>query len=132
MDTQADISIIKQSAIKIKSPIDRSNKINIRGITEGTVTTVGTILTDFHTNDYILENKLHIVPDNFDIPVPGIIGRDFLRNFNCKIDFENNVLTIRLNGSLAKIPIHEGPEDDTFIIPARSEVIRKLSHLNIT
>lgn len=131
MDTQADISIIKESEIGNHFHFDHSNTIDIRGITEGTIRTIGTIQAKIYTPMYILKHELHVVPEHFDIPVPGIIGRDFMRLFQCKLDYNNNTLTIRLDHESVRIPIHEGPDEHSLIIPARSEVIRKLNKLKI-
>ena len=38
--------------------------------------------------DIRIGDEFHVVNDNLSIPVDGIIGMDFVRNYNCILDFD--------------------------------------------
>lgn len=94
-------------------------------------------LTDSYVliNDCVLNHSFHVVSDDFPIPADGIIGLDFIRGFRCKVDFFNWKLTIRRNNFHEKlvIPIYDQPSantcyyQNTFAIPARCEVVRRVT-----
>lgn len=72
------------------------------------------------------------MPNSFHIPSDGILGKDFLKKYQCDISYRERCLIFYLNGRQIFIPIHEGPGEDTIVLPARSEVVRKfkLRHSN--
>jgi hypothetical protein len=123
LDTQADISLVKRSALNNYIKL-QNDKINIKGITNEIITSHGSYQTKFFIPDYTLSCKLHVVPNTFDIPVDGIIGRDFLKEFNANINYENMVLTLNVNNYKVDIPITDESNDDCIVIPGRSEFIR--------
>ena len=63
----------------------------------------------------------HVVNDDFNIPADSILGKDFIENNTCYIDYENMILSIieRL-----QIPIFKGTNNFTCTIPPRCEVFR--------
>lgn len=124
IDSQADISIIKESAIQNQVILDTNDIIYIKGITSQIITSIGT--TEIHINignEWIV-HKVHVVPDDFEIPVSGILGKDFLKTFNCNIDYTTMSLTVNTPNSSVTLTIFEGPDKDNLIIPPRCEVIR--------
>lgn len=86
-DSQADISVIKLSSIQVDIPFDNSIIIKIKGITDNIIESLGTISIDFFFDDVLVSHTFHVVPDEFNIPSDGIIGKDFNRRFNCVIDY---------------------------------------------
>lgn len=44
-----------------------------------------------------ITHKVHIVPDDFQIPAHGIIGKDFLKKHKCQINYENMTFTVKPN-----------------------------------
>ncbi len=65
-----------------------------------------------------------MVPEEFNIPSDGILGKDFLKKFNCNINYNNMTLTIYMNNVKIVINILEGPDENTVVIPPRAEVVR--------
>lgn len=59
--------------------------------------------------------------DDFNIPVDAILGKDFLKNNNCIINYNDMSLTV---SNLSKTTIFDNLDHSLFI-PARCEVIRK-------
>lgn len=135
IDTQAGISLIKISSMKntfdLKKRINVNDVINIKGVTNETISSLGTICVDFYVDNEVVPALLHVVQDGFDIPSDEIIGKDFLHFYKCNIDLNEMFLKINLNGYVLQIPLLEGLEDDVMVLPARSEVVRsfKLSAL---
>ena len=91
----------------------------------------GTIETFLNVNDYQIANTFHLVDNTFAIPTDGILGRDFLTKHKCEIYYDAWELKIYFNANYFHIPIKDNLRG-SIIIPARSEVIRHMSSLNIT
>lgn len=49
----------------------------------------------FSINNQKFIHIFHLVPDNFPIPFEGLLGNDFLKSFNCLIDYQNNKLFVQ-------------------------------------
>lgn len=66
----------------------------------------------------------------FAIPCDGILGIDFIRKFNCQLDFKQSEdwLIIRPNNLKfpINIPITYSSGNNSILLPARSQVIRKI------
>lgn len=127
IDTQADISLIKESSVYKDLVINTYDKIVIRGIAEDTIETIGSAYSYIYVNDSYLEHKIYIVPDSFNIPSDGILGKDFLKEYNGNIDYKNMLVTIEVCGKVINLELYDGPECDTIVIPPRCEIIRKVS-----
>lgn len=66
-----------------------------------------------------------MVPNNFPIPVEGIIGKDFIKKFHCLLDYLTLNFGIRYNNEFIKIPINnDSRTQEWHRIPPRCEVIR--------
>lgn len=124
VDTQADISIMKYNVLISKLYLNQSEVITIKGITEGTIASCGTIIANIFIQGYSIEHKFHIVPNEFNIPAEGILGKDFLKRFNCIMDYNNMTLTLKLSNDTLSIPILETPHDNIILLPTRCEVFR--------
>lgn len=124
IDSQADISVIKQEAIYNEVRINEKNSIKIRGVTAGTIESLGTIAIELYVNDLSIEHEFQVVPNEFNIPADGIIGRDFLKAQQCKIDYNTMNISFCINESQITIPLQDGPGDDIIVLPARAEVFR--------
>lgn len=123
MDTQADISVLKENVLKENSNFNHLDTIKIRGITNNAIYSLGTIETDLIIDDFAINHTFHVVPEEFYIPSDGILGKDFIKNFKCHLDYNKMTLSFSLNNEKIIIPILQGPEQDTIILPARCEVI---------
>lgn len=131
VDTQADISLIKQSAIhshfNIAKHLNTSQITQIRGITNHVIRSIGTISIRFYIHNVALLCTLHVVPDDFNIPSDGILGKDFIKNYNCILDYDHMLLTIKANDTYLEVPILDGPNRESIVLPARCEVLRQFN-----
>lgn len=72
-----------------------------------------------------------LVNGDFPIATDGILGRDFLINYLCKIDYETLTITINLKDKEYILPINTKiPTNKTVEIPPRTEIILPIK-LNI-
>lgn len=127
LDTQADISVLKYTSVSENILINSSDFVDIKGVTNTSIRSLGSINSQLNINDHTLSQKLHIVPENFNIPSDGILGKDFLKNFQCTINYNDLTLTINTRRGKTIINILEGPDENTIVIPPRCEVIRHFS-----
>lgn len=123
-DSQADISVIKLSSIQVDIPFDNSIIIKIKGITDNIIESLGTISIDFFFDDVLVSHTFHVVPDEFNIPSDGIIGKDFNRRFNCVIDYGDMTFTIRAPEHNIHLKIYSEPKDNYSALAARCETFR--------
>lgn len=123
-DTQADISIIKISALSHNFNYNASEIIRIKGITSSSIKSLGTVLMNLIIDNIAIEHKFHLVTDEMAIPTDGIIGKDFIKMHKCKLDYETMLFKIHLPFAELEIPMTYGITNDSTIIPARSEVYR--------
>lgn len=80
VDSQAEISIIKKFSLKDDAIINNNNIVNIIGVTEGSVQSLGTINSLLNISEETeIDIEFAVVPDSFPIPTDGIIGKDFLK-----------------------------------------------------
>lgn len=126
LDTGADISVFKINYLSQNSIIDASQVSYINGIGNGSIQTLGSVRTVFCIDGILLEHSLQIVNENFPIPSSGILGLDFIKNFNCTLDYQNLLLIIPYNPRNILVPILSNPQDN-FYLPARCESIRKIT-----
>lgn len=126
VDTQADISVFKSTAIAGTVEVDGKNIINIKGITHDSIKTLGTLQINIYTENDILGHEFHVVPEQFNIDCDGIIGKDFLTYYRCKIDYDNMTFTIN-NKYRNILKLTQGPNELTMTIPPRCEVVRKFN-----
>lgn len=130
VDCGSDISIIKANKIRKTQIFYPSDKCDIIGIGQGNTSTIGTTHANLLINGMLIPHKFHIVEKIFPIPTDGILGRDFLVTYNCKIDYESWLLHIPMNSETLELPIVNNFQRQT-IIPARCEIIRRLNNTNL-
>lgn len=131
VDSQADISVIKFSCIKAFTLFNKNNIINITGVTNQSITTLGTICTNLIFQGYFIPQIFHVVDDNFNIPTDGILGKDFLKTYMCKINYESMFISFWYNDDKLQIPIRHGTSDNNLIVPPRCEVFRTFKLQNV-
>ena len=73
-----------------------------------------------------------MVQNNFPIACDGIIGMNFIKNYNCVLDFneENYHLTLRPSNLSRTIEISITNNYNEITLRPRSEVIRQIKSLN--
>lgn len=129
VDTQSDISLIKASALVDGVPIDHGDTISIKGVTEEIIYSMGTIEIILFIQNVSISQKLHVVPNHFQIPSSGILGKDFLKKHMCKIDYEKMSLTLKNENEKLQVKILQGPDSETVVIPPHSEAYRQCFYL---
>ena len=71
---------------------------------------------------------MQLVANDIPIGTDGILGRDFLSQYKCNIDYDKYVLTFDINDESIAIPIHDSAFNiNQVIIPQRSEIILPFS-----
>lgn len=85
VDTGADISLFKRTKISPRQPVNRADNIKIQGVTDGLTYSIGRTETQLYIDDFTLNHTFHIVENNFPIPSDGILGRDFITKYKCKL-----------------------------------------------
>lgn len=89
IDTGADISLFKACNIHPDQPVYINNKIKLTGITENSIETLGVVNTTLcFINSLVLNQDFHLVTSDLPIKADGILGRDFLVNYKCVIDYD--------------------------------------------
>lgn len=113
----------------------------VTGITEHKIEAIGSIQLQIKLGDNVIAHKFYVMPNYINIPVQGILGREFLKfDYKCKIDYEEETITIKINNSYTKIPILEAPINSTppintmpqvlFISSRNAEVLNELQISN--
>lgn len=64
-----------------------NEKCIISGIGHNGISSLGSTFAKISIENVSVEQKFHIVENDFPIPTDGIIGRDFLTKYHCKIDY---------------------------------------------
>lgn len=129
VDTGADISLFKRTKISPRQPVNRADNIKIQGVTDGLTYSIGRTETQLYIDDFTLNHTFHIVENNFPIPSDGILGRDFITKYKCKLDYFDWTMTLQIGSQRITLPIYNSPEEDSIIAPPRCEIVRKLHKL---
>lgn len=125
LDSQADISILKFSSLPRETTIDKNDIIYIKRITSERQKSLGTAKIALKIKHLIIEHRVNLVTDEFMIPSNGIIGRDFLRKFDCLIDYAKNEVTIRPTGvPQAQIPLEIEVTKGVSALPPQCETFK--------
>lgn len=131
LDTGADISIVKINKLRQDIAINSNYRTKISGIGTSSIETIGQIRSCLVINNHLLTHNFQIVDENFPIPCDGILGLDFLREYNCVLDYGRgqNCLIVRPSDFEDEIilPISESLNQNSLSLPARSQVIRRIN-----
>lgn len=130
VDCGSDISVVKCGLVRKTQIYYPSQKCDIVGIGHGNVSTMGTTQTNIILNDIKIPQMFHIVRNDFPIPTDGILGRDFLVNHKCNIDYDSWLLKLTNNFETFTIPI-VNKQVNSNLIPARCEIIKQLENINM-
>lgn len=129
IDSQADICIIKLSAILPNSSYDRNDVILMKGINEEKQKSLGSILINIKIGNLSIEHKFYLIDDTFPLPSHGIIGRDFLKRLKCNLDYAQMLFSVRLdNAPHASNPLQCEFARGLSVIPPNSETF-KIFHI---
>lgn len=94
------------------------------------INTIGRVKADLKVENILIPVSLQVVQGDFPIPSDGILGLDFIKKYNCVLDYQysQDWLILRPYNFPEKvaIPMNTGTCPNSFSIPARSEVIRPI------
>lgn len=115
LDSGASPNLIKFKYVEPHIKIDKTNFIELRGISEIPVLTLGSMNLD------VLGKvaNFHVVPNDMPIPYAGLLGSNFFKTTGAKIDYENN--SLKINNIKYPFEKSENLDNDVTYIPARSE-----------
>lgn len=134
IDTGSDICIIKRECIHNDVLCYLNETCYIKGISPERILTLALCrsLIKLPNNEEISQD-FQIVPNDFPLPCAGIIGRNFLENNKCKIDYQDKtVKVLTKSNSHVPIPFCFIPTGVDFInsisisVPARVETVIKV------
>lgn len=129
MDTGADISLIKANTIGTIT-VNKSRITTISGIGQGVISSLGCARMEIGAENYLVTHDFHVVRDNFPIPCDGLLGMDFIKEFNCILDFQRGQdwFIMRPHGfpDIAVRMTHTCG-GNSVVIPARSQVVRRIT-----
>lgn len=127
IDTGAGISIIKVGKV-LNEHIDANKATYLSGVGQGLIATLGKVEANLIAENFLIAHEFHVVEDDFQIPVDGIIGMDFIRRYDCLLDYRRDsdwiVLRTKNYPEYIALQMRNAPHINAISLPARSEVIR--------
>lgn len=105
IDTQADICVIKEEHVVEYAEIDYDNIIDISGVTDGLIESIGSINTEIVIDNTEIPITFHVVPNKFNIGTSGLLGKDFLKSYECEISYRKMTLNFIYNDQKFTLPI---------------------------
>ena len=113
--------------------INKSNSIRIQGITTETIKSLGSITSSLYpNNDQDISQSFQVVSTTFPITADGILGKDFLKNNGCSIDFRAMNFSIYKDNQPINLSLYQDTGIAHVNIPPRCEVFRSMNCGNIT
>lgn len=103
IDSGASVSVLKIGIMRKGILVDTNDILKLTGVTSGRFLTLGMVEVDMDLKRDIINQKFHLVPDDFGINFMGILGRDFLEKYKANIDFYQKKLTLCTNEGLTGI-----------------------------
>lgn len=97
--------MIKEGKTNVREIAD-GDYYDLNGIAGEVSLAKGSIKLDLLFDGNIIKHNLYVVEDNINIMTDGILGRDFLQIYNCKIDYETCVLVILCNDDEIVLPMN--------------------------
>lgn len=123
-DSEADISLIKVNALQHNFILNEKENMILRGITDGRVKTLGTVLIELDFNNIIMEHKFHVVDHKFDIPTNGLLGKDFIKTHGCILDYRKMEMRFEINNFEVKTKIYSEVADGKSAVPSNGGVFK--------
>lgn len=115
---------MKISTLTAHFEYDESEIITIRGVTNGKLHSLGTVVMDVQIGNVIFEHKFHLVEDDFDIPTQAILGKDFLKPNKFSINYDEMTISTTVDGFAISTPILTEIAPGRTIVPPNSEIFR--------
>ena len=90
--------LLKESSLLSNYNLDKSNILELRGITEQYVYTLGVLILKINLkNNKTLEHPFYIIPESVPVKHDGLLGRDFLLKYEAKMNYEDEILSFENN-----------------------------------
>lgn len=111
IDTGAATSIIKFENLNFNSNrINKNKSITLSGI-KSEINTMGTSPINLTKNHDKFNFEFNVIDQEFNIPYDGIIGHDFLSQFQADISYKNNTIAFHKSfklqpSTITQVPIH--------------------------
>jgi hypothetical protein len=100
VDTGSELSCINRSSLKKGTIHYPAEQCRVSGIGSATHTTVGAVDLEFEIDQSKILHTCQVIPDDFGVPLDGILGLDFLGSVAI-LDFINLKLVFpQINASL--------------------------------
>lgn len=124
IDTGASISILKSEWLDKLGNLELiKEEIKINGVC-GNLVSLGYVYLDLTIKNKTISHKFYVFKELF-CKTDGILGEDFLSNFNCIIDYETNLFKIQHHlGSLIQLPLKVNSNKTQITIPSRCEIVK--------
>ena len=106
IDTGADVSLCKEKFL-YRYEENQDEYCNLTGISGEIIKSFGSTTIKILINNTIIEQNVQLVANDIPIGTDGILGRDFLSQYKCNIDYDKYVLTFDINDESIVIPIHD-------------------------
>ncbi|KAG5863951.1 hypothetical protein JTB14_001126 [Gonioctena quinquepunctata] len=128
IDTGSQISCIKVSSLDDDAVIHDEFKVNLNGISNGTVETLGIHFGKIQLNNSInIDHSFRVVKKEFPLKnFDGILERDFLKKYKANLDLLERTLSLSINDETILLQLENNNNDNDITIPARSEKIIKV------
>lgn len=139
VDTGAELTLIKltDKLREARLPVNQKEATTLTGLGAGTsVRSVGTINLETENSNYNVIIKCHIIKDECNLPLDGILGNDFLRKHLAEINLKNNYLKLNTKNfpiipiEPANLKTNSTNQQTYHILEARSESVIKVNIIN--
>lgn len=127
LDSGAETSVIQQISLPPDTQVDSSKRCKFSGISAGHIWSLGSAKLNLNLDNSVTVEQNFQIIESLPIDVDAIIGDDFLKKFNCLIDYGNRTLSIRLLNREISIPFSAS---NKIFLPSRCRVYRQISVLN--
>lgn len=126
IDTQAEISLLKENVLNKNLCIDRTVKTGLRGIADSLVFTMGVVHTFIHFGDLRVPHTFHVVSNKFPIPVDCLLGKDFIHTHKSVLNYDNMTFSFAYDQCKINIKFSNNPYNtDTIVLPANCMIARR-------
>lgn len=93
IDTGAWISVLYPNKLNGYTTIDVNKSINIKGIVQNTsIKSEGVIIAEIFHEDLIIPHEFHIIKNDPNSVIDGILGHNFFIKYNAALDYKHNSL----------------------------------------
>lgn len=118
IDTGAMASLIKYSHIRRGTQVVRDETRFCGLIKDQFVTSVGKLATKIRIGSNVtLNHTFFILNDEINLPNDGILGTDFLKKYNAKIDYLHDEMTFQFKLNFASFKVRDNMTNTDYVNP---------------